>query len=847
VRWPLPAVALAACGIGGLPEPPESREPAFAPSLAHLEHLAMDLTVGGAPVRALAVYADAPSYRPTASPARDGEEGIACVDDAARGAVVWLREHEATGSKEALAEALGLLRFVVAMEQGDGEYLNFVGPDGAPNRTAVSSAKSFSYWAARALWALGEAARVLGPEAAELRPVLDRTAARFGREIAAGRLVGGSVTATSEALLGLLAYQEASPSSERARLIAQAAELLVPRLAGDADRPPWGAHTDGADSDWHGWGPRATEALARASVLLARPDLLAAARAEADGLWIRMLAAGVFPSAITRSGQVTASGQIAYAVGPLVGGFLALADASSDWRYAAMAGLAAGWFLGGNPARAPMYDQGRIYDGVDDDGRINRNSGAESTVEGLLALAAVSRDPVAASFLAFRPVGEATSLATPPERRDFATAAGRRAALVRAGATWTLREEGGPVRLTYWPAANPVEVELARHLIAGWNRTHPRVQVRVQPIPAGRTSEEVLLAAIVARSTPDVCSNISSALLARLVRAHGVVRLDRFPATAARLRERADPAMLAPLRLPDGGVYAFPWKVNPMMVLYNVDLLAAAGVRPPRTHSELGAVTRALARDTDGDGQLDRWAMWMPLKMSWHERFYDFYPLYLAGAGGKTLLEGGKIGFDNDAARAAFRVLRAGFDAGVFPRANFSEGRDPFITGTVAMKMIGPWFLRELERLKVTGLRYDVAPVPVPDGMDPEDAYTFADMKNMVVFSNTAHPAEATELVAFLTSPAADRILIEMTAQLPFRRRVARDPRFAAALRRWPTLPRFADRIEKSRDMDIHPDVVEILDIVSEAYEASSIYGTEDADDALRGAASEARVVIGEE
>ena len=47
--------------------------------------------------------------------------------------------------------------------------------------------------------------------------------------------------------------------------------------------------------------------------------------------------------------------------------------------------------------------------------------------------------------------------------------------------------------------------------------------------------------------------------------------------------------------------------------------------------------------------------------------------------------------------------------------------------------------------------------------------------------------------------------------------------------------------------MDIHPDVVEILDIVSEAYEASSIYGTEDADDALRGAAGEARVVIGEE
>src|SRR5213076_3268891 len=97
-----------------------------------------------------------------------------------------------------------------------------------------------------------------------------------------------------------------------------------------------------------------------------------------------------------------------------------------------------------------------------------------------------------------------------------------------------------------------------------WNALHPGVQVRVQPLPAGHSSEEVLLAAIVGHATPDLCSNISAALLARLVRAHGVARLDTLAPTAARLDERESADMLAPLRSPDGGVYALPWKTNPL-------------------------------------------------------------------------------------------------------------------------------------------------------------------------------------------------------------------------------------------------------------------------------------------
>ena len=474
---------------------------------------------------------------------------------------------------------------------------------------------------------------------------------------------------------------------------------------------------------------------------------------------------------------------------------------------------------------------------------LNRNAGAESTVEALLALQRVALSPDAAEHVGFRAEGApSASLAGVADRRAYVGAEGRRVVVRqgRNGAELDVESGAAPIELTYWPAANPTETRLATRLVAQWNAEHPDVLVKVQPLPAGRSSEEVLLAAIVAKATPDVSSNVSSVLLSRLVRAGSVVRLDDRVATAARLAERTTPAMLASLRLPDGGIYAFPWKTNPQMLMYNVDLLRSAGVAPPRTQRELLAAFHRLARDTDGDGRLDRWGLWAPLKTTWHERFYDFYPLYLASSGGRTLVRDGRVTFDNEAAVAAMTLLRTGFADGVLPRANFALGRDPFASGVVAMKIIGPWFVSELEQIKTPGLRYDVVPVPAVEGTALGDRYAFADLRSIAIFSTTRHPDAAARFVAYLTSPEADRLLIEEASQLPYRRALAGDPRFAAALARWPTLPTYARSVEHTRDLDLDPDIVEIFDIVSEAYEAAAIYGVVPVRDALTRAAAEA-------
>ena len=110
--------------------------------------------------------------------------------------------------------------------------------------------------------------------------------------------------------------------------------------------------------------------------------------------------------------------------------------------------------------------------------------------------------------------------------------------------------------------------------------------------------------------------------------------------------------------------------------------------------------------------------------------------------------------------------------------------------------------------------------------------------------STTKHVDASARFVAYLTSPAADRLLIEEASQLPYRRGVAFDPRFAAALKQWPTLPSYAAHVERTRDLDVDPDIVEIFDLISEAYEASGIYGVVPVRQALARAATEARKII---
>ncbi len=342
--------------------------------------------------------------------------------------------------------------------------------------------------------------------------------------------------------------------------------------------------------------------------------------------------------------------------------------------------------------------------------------------------------------------------------------------------------DDGIVRLVYWSSQNPQERELARVLTERWNAENPGVQVTLQPLPAGQSSEEVLLAAIVAGTTPDVCSNIWPGILSDFIRAGGVVALDTLPGFEAFLNARVPAELHDRFRSDDGHFYQIPWKTNPIMMLYNRGMLRAAGVmRPPRTYGEFLQAAARVTADTDGDGQIDRWMGARDIRPIWWQRYFDFYPLYIAASGGETLFDSGEVAIEKAAADDVFGFFQQLYAHNYFPRSTLQG--NAFAAGRIATEFTGPWTAAWLDENAPPGLDYDYAPVPVPDDHSGP-VVTYGDYKNIAIFSTTRHPREAWAFAQYLVSPEADRMLVEQTNQIPLRRRPARRSRTGRLFRR---------------------------------------------------------------
>ncbi|MDZ7373773.1 MAG: extracellular solute-binding protein [candidate division KSB1 bacterium] len=400
----------------------------------------------------------------------------------------------------------------------------------------------------------------------------------------------------------------------------------------------------------------------------------------------------------------------------------------------------------------------------------------------------------------------------------------------------------GRGRLVYWPAANPQEVELARKLVDEWNRLHPDIPVEMQPVPESQSTEEVLLTAIAGRTTPDVCSNIWPGAVAQFVRARGLLPLHSFPDFDSLVQARLPEGLIEEYRQADGGVYEIPWKINPVMLEYNVAMFRQAGYdRPPATYGEFLEAGRRITRDLDGDGLPDQWLMLVDYRVKWWLRFFDFYAFYLAASRGQMLVADREVLFDNQAAVQVFRFFREGFAWGLFPRSTFQV--DAFLLGKVACHTAGPWNIEHVERFKPPGFEYDYAPIPVPDS-SCLPAFTYGDPKNIGIFTTTRRPREAWEFAKFLVSPHADSLLLAMCSQLPVRRDLLDASYYRPYFDSHPRMIPFAEAAQRIRGPGSVPELKEIFDAISHEFETCCFYGHKSPEEAVHDAARRAREIL---
>ena len=396
---------------------------------------------------------------------------------------------------------------------------------------------------------------------------------------------------------------------------------------------------------------------------------------------------------------------------------------------------------------------------------------------------------------------------------------------------------GSNEEILYWSSNNTHEIEFADYLVTQWNEANPdATPIRFQPVPEGRSSEEIILAAVVGKTTPDIYSNIWQGDVEAYAQAGVLIPFDTLDGFIEFIYERCDSSVIEEIKSQDGHIYQIPWKINPIMLIYNENVIAELGLeKPPRTYTEYSNACELYKKDNNGDGYIDQWFGYSEVLVTWWQRFFDFYPLYLAASGGAPLIKDNKAVFNNKYALQVLKFLRTLYENDYFAQERLSAKMDVFLSEVIATRFVGPWEIIHAEKFKPEGFEYDYTTMPVPDDFSGP-AYTYGDPKNIVIFNTCQDPQLAWEFIRTMITKDSDLKLLELTTQVPRRKNIDKESPFIEYFESNPKMRAFAKQSNYVRGTDSSPVLKEIFDIISQEYEACVIFDVKSPEEALKDA-----------
>lgn len=375
-------------------------------ALNHFNHLYADIEIGGRQMAVVHIYAQFPDY----SYAIEPREGYTCVDDVARAIVMLVHEWQRRSDPELFRKIQRLTEFVLYLQNENGYFNNFLWGDLRINTDYKTSVAELNWWSLRALWGLEQAYIVLAQDPAFAPRIRDATA-RLVKNLTRDLLnlprsratidgvsvptwlpAGSGADQAGEAIVALLPHLKRTSDPSAQRLVESLADGLLEMQKGDAHHYPYGMILSWQNT-WHAWGNIQAYALLMAGDQLARPAYTAAGLREIDNFYPYLLKTGLAESIQLRGDRKGYSEakrerfpQIAYGIRPMVFAAVKAYALTKDPRYRELAKRLGGWLRGKNVAHQAMLDvnTGLVFDGIREGGVINRNSGAESTIEGLL-------------------------------------------------------------------------------------------------------------------------------------------------------------------------------------------------------------------------------------------------------------------------------------------------------------------------------------------------------------------------------------------------------------------------------------------------------------------------------
>ncbi|MBI1938427.1 MAG: hypothetical protein HYS25_09890 [Ignavibacteriales bacterium] len=377
----------------------------------HLDHLYEEINIDGNKLGIVHIYCEYPDYNWV----DDSDEGIACVDDVSRAAIFYMNYSSRVNDAASNEKAKKLIEFVLHMQSENGFFYNFIFPDFSINKTHQNSIAEPNWWSWRALLSLTEAyahfkdadkefsARV---ESA-IRKTIAAAKKHFLYEKRIVDLNGFNRPAwlpfqyaSDQAALivtALCKYNFLFEDNSVLNLINDFCEGILLMQEGNDNEFPFYAFMSWENS-WHAWGNSQSYSLLCAYEITGNKKYLASALNEINYFYKYLLKEKFLNEFAVKKeiGKTVLDSekkfaQIAYGITPMIYAVLKAAELTKDKKYPLFAAEIAEWFFGKNPADAKIYFEqtGICYDGIINEKEINKNSGAESTIEALLSLLAI--------------------------------------------------------------------------------------------------------------------------------------------------------------------------------------------------------------------------------------------------------------------------------------------------------------------------------------------------------------------------------------------------------------------------------------------------------------------------
>ncbi|PZQ87649.1 MAG: sugar ABC transporter substrate-binding protein [Leifsonia xyli] len=322
----------------------------------------------------------------------------------------------------------------------------------------------------------------------------------------------------------------------------------------------------------------------------------------------------------------------------------------------------------------------------------------------------------------------------------------------------------GPIKI--WYSTNEQEIAWAEKVVEAWNADNPDQKVTAEAIPAGKSSEDAISAAITAGNTPCLVYNTAPAAVPSFQKQGGLVDISKTFSDGESFITGRSGSAADGFRSPDGNLYQVPWKANPFMLYYNKDMFTAAGLDAENPKLATYDDVLAAAKAIKASGAAD-FTLYPPASGDYTNPLFDFYPFYLANSGGTQLVADGKATFTSKEGMETLEFWKTLYAEGYSSAEAYSGDAwaGPFADGVAALGIAGPWGAGAFDGK----VNYGIVPLPTAAGTSPEETYTFGDSKNVGLYTSCENKQTAWDFVKFSMNADNDLALLETTGQFPIR------------------------------------------------------------------------------